>query len=169
MANIILHNLFRVKNVGSTRTKIFKDLKENDLITLSIELDKAKDQGKSKRMTLFLNDQMTYISALDNAIKCGLELKEIKSQSTILTNRIKELESGVKIVRVSDSDIRAESEIMELKGKIDLNSLTLQVVKEKLKVVRSKLIKEGLTDYAGEIQDIIDTCDLKKYGDNRNE
>lgn len=169
MANIILHNLFRVKKVGTTRTKIFKNLKENDLITISIELDKKKDQERSQRMTLFLNDQMTYISALDNAIKCGLELKEIKSQSTILTNKIKELESGVKIVRVSEDDIKGESEIMTLKGKIDVTSLTLQVVKEKLKGIRSRLIKEGFVDYAGEVQDIIDTCDLKKYGDNRNE
>lgn len=169
MDNIVLHNLFKVKRAGNTKTKLFKDLKENDVINLSIELDKRKDQGRSQRMTLLLNNQMTYISALDNAIKCGLELKEIKSQSTILTNRIKELESGVKIVKVSESDIGAESEIMELKGKIDLTSLTLQVVKEKLKGVRSKLIKEGLADCAGDIQDIIDTCDLKKYGDNRDE
>ena len=169
MDNIVLNNLFKVKRAGNTKTKLFKDLKENDVINLSIELDKRKDQGEHQRLTLCLNGQPTYISSLHNAIKCGLVLQEIYTKSARLMNKIKELESGVQIIKVNEDNLDIEKEIMSLKGKIEASKIPLEVMKERLKILKMELAKEGLVDYAGEVQDIINICNVKKYGDNKNE
>ena len=41
--NIVLHNKFKVYRCPRTNAKIFKDLVENQIIEISVELDKDKD------------------------------------------------------------------------------------------------------------------------------
>lgn len=158
--NIVLHNKFKVYRCPRTNAKIFKDLVENQIIEISVELDKDKDMKRSSRMPIYIDGQKTYISALEEAKENGLKLVEVKPCKYSIQNE------GLNITNNDvDNNENIKEQLNRVKSELWLYKYEYEDLLRYLKGLRTWAIKDGLLDYASDIKAELESrkAGKKKY------
>lgn len=155
--NIVLHNKFKVYRCPRTNAQIFKDLVENQIIEITIELDKDKDMKRSSRMPIYIDGKKTYISALEEARENGLKLVEVKAR------KYDTQDESLNIVNNDNEDIKEQ--LNRMKSELWLYKYEYKDLLEYLKGLRTWAIKDGLLDYASDIKAELNSrkAGTKKY------